>query len=104
MIFLRATQIIASPSYRAGGRVVECTGLENRRTLTGLVGSNPTLPVVPTTTPRLRLLQRQPGALGFRAVGSGHPRRMLGTPRGRAVSLRQPTSVTSPAIIQAADA
>src|SRR3954447_2018736 len=29
----------------AGGRVVECTGLENRRTLTGLVGSNPTLPV-----------------------------------------------------------
>src|SRR6478672_12452761 len=29
----------------AGGRVVECTGLENRRTLAGLVGSNPTLPV-----------------------------------------------------------
>src|SRR3954452_13837776 len=31
----------------AGGRVVECTGLENRRTLTGRVGSNPTLPVEP---------------------------------------------------------
>ena len=27
-----------------GGRAVEGTGLENRQTLTGLVGSNPTLP------------------------------------------------------------
>src|SRR5687767_12388173 len=33
-----------APSYRAGGRAVECTGLENRRTRKGLVGSNPTLP------------------------------------------------------------
>ncbi len=36
---LKATVIIW-----AGGRAVERTGLENRRTLTGLVGSNPTLP------------------------------------------------------------
>jgi hypothetical protein len=26
-----------------GGRAVECSGLENRRTFAGLVGSNPTL-------------------------------------------------------------
>ena len=30
----------------AGGRAVECSGLENRWTFTGPVGSNPTLPVV----------------------------------------------------------
>ncbi len=41
---------VASPMHKAtvtiwaGGRAVERTGLENRRTLTGLVGSNPTLP------------------------------------------------------------
>ncbi len=29
----------------AGGRAVECSGLENRWTFTGPVGSNPTLPV-----------------------------------------------------------
>src|SRR6266851_1420732 len=28
---------------RRGGRAVECTGLENRRTLASTVGSNPTL-------------------------------------------------------------
>lgn len=28
---------------RTGGRAVECSGLENRQTFTGLVGSNPTL-------------------------------------------------------------
>ena len=28
-----------------GGRAVECSGLENRQTFTGLVGSNPTLSV-----------------------------------------------------------
>jgi hypothetical protein len=27
---------------RKGGRAVECTGLENQRTVTGSVGSNPT--------------------------------------------------------------
>jgi hypothetical protein len=31
---------------RRGGRAVECTGLENRRPLTGTVGSNPTLSAI----------------------------------------------------------
>ena len=31
------------PSIWRGGRAVECTGLENRRSFTGTVGSNPTL-------------------------------------------------------------
>ena len=30
-------------AYRRGGRVVEGAGLENQYTLTGIVGSNPTL-------------------------------------------------------------
>ena len=33
----------ANRTPRRGGRAVECTGLENRRPLTGTVGSNPTL-------------------------------------------------------------
>ena len=33
-------------SLGRGGRVVECTGLENRRALAGTVGSNPTLSAI----------------------------------------------------------
>jgi hypothetical protein len=33
---------LSSGHLRRGGRAVECTGLENRRPLTGTVGSNPT--------------------------------------------------------------
>jgi hypothetical protein len=35
-----------TPGMRRGGRAVECTGLENRRSLTGTVGSNPTLSAI----------------------------------------------------------
>ena len=31
---------------RGGGRAVDCTGLENRQALTGLGGSNPSLPAI----------------------------------------------------------
>ena len=31
---------------RRGGRVVECTGLENRHAFAGIVGSNPTLSAI----------------------------------------------------------
>jgi hypothetical protein len=33
-------------AVRRGGRVVECTGLENRRPFTGLVSSNLTLSAI----------------------------------------------------------
>jgi hypothetical protein len=41
-----------------GGRAVEGTGLENRQTLTGLVGSNP--------TPSASLSFVRPGRMGVR--------------------------------------
>jgi hypothetical protein len=44
-IFVRRCHFVGDVDVGAGGRAVECTGLENRRTLTRLVGSNPTLPV-----------------------------------------------------------
>ncbi len=39
---VRVAYAPVSRSHRRGGRVVECTGLENRRPFTRTVGSNPT--------------------------------------------------------------
>src|SRR3569623_761288 len=46
-----------------GGRAVECSGLENRQTFTGLVGSNPTLSV------------RCTGWVPYNSALAGHARR-----------------------------
>ena len=46
--------IAAKPERWRGGRVVECTGLENQHTFTGIGGSNPPPSANdPLTTPRL---------------------------------------------------
>src|SRR5450432_1003307 len=41
---VRAIMSVVAQLVGAGGRAVECSGLENRWTFTGPVGSNPTLP------------------------------------------------------------
>ena len=42
----------------AGGRAVECSGLENRRAGNGTVGSNPTLPVSSSSRENQRICER----------------------------------------------
>jgi hypothetical protein len=44
--FTRLAFLLIFPAFRTGVRVAEGAGLENRYTLTGIVGSNPTLSVL----------------------------------------------------------
>src|SRR5215208_5725493 len=70
----------------AGGRAVQCTGLENRQTLTGLVGSNPTLPACACggDRPRVGMI-----ALFFVDVGRRASAPALGMDQGRPRGPRQ---------------
>ena len=80
-----------NPQPRRGGRAVECTGLENRQPLAGLVGSNltpsarsrechnfaePKLDTVASATvaPRLRRFARQPWAMQIACLSESSDR------------------------------
>ncbi len=72
-----------------GGRAVECTGLENRRPFTGIVGSNPTLSAIMSFAGSTKIAER------FLDVAvllqrSGAKRRTSDRPRSRAISPSPP--------------